>query len=65
MLIYILLLLGGLLGHNLTDAANMTNEYDVHVHKADLKELTRYVRLSLFHFIGSFFIIIFYFAAHH
>ena len=55
---------GGLLGHNLTDAVNMTNEYDVHVHKSDLKELTRYVRLLFILFYRLFFVF-FYFAAHH
>ena len=32
----------------------MTNEYDVHVHKSDLSDLTRYVRLSFILFIRLF-----------
>jgi len=39
---------GILLGHNLTDATNMKNQYDFHVIKSNLKQLTKYVSFYIF-----------------
>ena len=42
-------IVGALLGHDLTDVANITNQYDDYVKKSSLDELTRYVRLNFFY----------------
>ena len=40
-------IVGALLGHNLTDTVDMTNEYDDYIKDSSLKDLIRYVRFFL------------------
>ena len=44
----ITIILGALLGHNLTDVVDMTNKFDNYVKNSTLDELIRYVRLNFF-----------------
>ena len=41
-------IVGALLGYDLTDVADMTNQYDDYVKNSTLNELTGYVRLNFF-----------------
>ena len=48
---------GSLLGYNVTDVADMTNQYDDYVQNSTLNELAKYVRLIFFlrgYFSSSF-----------
>ena len=45
--IYILYHIGALLGHNLIDTVDMTNQYDDYITNSTLKDLIRYVRSFL------------------
>ena len=58
-------IVGALLGHNLTDVTAMTSQFDVYVRKSSLNAFTsEYVRHSFLLFMGLFFNF-FYSTAHH